>query len=94
MAKGTLKVPILPISMGTNNVFPFMVEATIAGMAAGLVAANLVPLEECTFTSTKLEIKLDGKIVDLAVVDVAGLPRLICGIEGDLGHAEGKPDLP
>lgn len=71
VAKGALKVPILPISTGTNNVFPFMVEATIAGMAAGLVAANLVPLEECTFTSTKLEIKLDGKIVDLAVVDVA-----------------------
>lgn len=71
VAKGTLKVPILPISTGTNNVFPFMVEATIAGMAAGLVAANLVPLEECTFCSTKLEVKLDGKVIDLALVDVA-----------------------
>jgi len=71
VAKGTTAVPVLPISTGTNNVFPYMVEATIAGLAAGLVAGKLVPLEECTFTSTKLEIKLDGKIVDLAVVDVA-----------------------
>ena len=74
VAKGALKVPILPLSTGTNNVFPYMVEATIAGMAAGLVAKNLTPLEECTFHSTKLEIKLDGKVVDLALVDVA-----VCG---------------
>lgn len=79
VAKGTLKVPILPISTGTNNVFPFMVEATIAGMAAGLVAANLVPVEECAFTSTKLEIKLDGKVVDLALVDVAVCEDLFVG---------------
>jgi predicted polyphosphate/ATP-dependent NAD kinase len=71
VAKGTVKVPILPISTGTNNVFPFMVEATIAGMAAGLVATKLVPLEECVFSSTKLDVKLDGEVVDLALVDVA-----------------------
>jgi predicted polyphosphate/ATP-dependent NAD kinase len=74
VAKGAHKVPLLPISTGTNNVFPYMVEATIAGMAAGLVAANLVPLEECTIRSTKLEVKLDGQVVDLALVDVA-----VCG---------------
>jgi len=71
VAKGTIKVPVLPISTGTNNVFSFMVEATIAGMAAGLVAANLTPLEECTFSSTKLEVKVDGTVVDLALVDIA-----------------------
>lgn len=71
VAKGTLKVPILPISTGTNNVFSFMVEATIAGMAAGLLATDLVPQGECTFSSTMLEIILDERIVDLALVDVA-----------------------
>lgn len=71
VAKGTLAVPILPISTGTNNVFPYMVEATIAGMAAGLVAAKLVPWDECAFCSTKLEILLEEKVVDLALVDVA-----------------------
>ena len=39
-----------------------------------MVAANLVPLEECAFSSTMLEVKLDGKVVDLALVDVA-----VCG---------------
>ena len=74
VAKGTLEVPILPISTGTNNVFPFMVEATIAGIAAGLIAGNKVPLEECAYSSTMLEVKVEGKVVDLALVDVA-----VCG---------------
>jgi predicted polyphosphate/ATP-dependent NAD kinase len=70
VAKGNGSVPILPVSTGTNNVFPFMVEGTIAGMAAGLVAGERVPLEECTFRSTKIEVLVDGREVDLALVDV------------------------
>ena len=31
VVKGSNLVPILPISTGTNNVFPYMVEGTIAG---------------------------------------------------------------
>ncbi|MBM4340976.1 MAG: ATP-NAD kinase [Deltaproteobacteria bacterium] len=69
VAKGNASVPVLPISTGTNNVFPSMVEGTVAGLAAGLVARKLVPLEESTFSSTKLEVVLDGKVVDLALVD-------------------------
>ncbi|MBI5014473.1 MAG: NAD(+)/NADH kinase [Deltaproteobacteria bacterium] len=69
VAKGTTSVPVLPISTGTNNVFPVMIEATVAGVAAALVARGLVPLEESTFRSTKLEVLLDGKAVDLALVD-------------------------
>ena len=33
-------VHLIPLSTGTNNVFPSMVEPTVAGMAAGLQAAN------------------------------------------------------
>jgi predicted polyphosphate/ATP-dependent NAD kinase len=71
VAKGTMAVPLMPISTGTNNVFPFMVEATVAGMAAGLVATGAVPLGESTFRSTRLDVKVDGRVVDLALVDVA-----------------------
>lgn len=71
VAKGTSRVPILPISTGTNNVFSYMIEATIAGLAAGLVASRAVALEESTFSSTRLDVKLDGRIVDLALIDVA-----------------------
>lgn len=69
VAKGSIKVPILPISTGTNNVFPSMIEGTIAGLAAGLVANGKAPLDESAFHSTMLEVVVDGKAVDLALVD-------------------------
>ena len=69
VVKGNASVPLLPISTGTNNVFPDMVEGTIAGLAAGLVAARFVPLSEVARTHTRLEVILDGKMADLALVD-------------------------
>jgi predicted polyphosphate/ATP-dependent NAD kinase len=69
VVKGTVSTPILPISTGTNNVFPFMVEGTIAGLAAGLVATAKVTVEEGGFSTTLLEVVMDGKAVDLALVD-------------------------
>jgi NAD kinase len=69
VVKGTASVPILPISTGTNNVFPAMVEGTIAGLAAGLVARELVPLSESTRAHTRLEVVVNGQPVDLALVD-------------------------
>ena len=41
VAKGCGDVPLMPISTGTNNVFPTMLEGTIAGLAAGLVTCGL-----------------------------------------------------
>src|SRR5947209_12222397 len=38
--KGCGTVPLVPISTGTNNVFPAFLEGTIAGMAAGLIASG------------------------------------------------------
>ena len=69
VVKGNACVPLLPISTGTNNVFPSMVEGTIAGLAAGLVAKRLVPLSEVALSHTRLEVILDGQMVDLALVD-------------------------
>ena len=40
VAKACGDVPLMPISTGTNNVFPVMIEGTIAGLAAGLVACG------------------------------------------------------
>lgn len=48
-----------------------MVEGTIAGLAAGLVALKRVPLDESSFPSTKLEVLVNGDVSDLALVDVA-----------------------
>ena len=79
VVKGSASVPILPISTGTNNVFPAMVEGTIAGLAAGLVAADLVPLAEAALAHTKLEVMLDGKMVDLALVDAVVYDGIFVG---------------
>ena len=79
VAKGNGTVPILPVSTGTNNVFPFMVEGTIAGMAAGLLACERVRLEECSFRSTKIEVLVDGEVKDLALVDVVVYDDIFTG---------------
>jgi len=71
VAKACGDVPLLSISTGTNNVFPVMVEGTVAGLAAGLVARGIVPLEAVCVASKRLEVYLDGALHDLALVDVA-----------------------
>jgi len=71
VAKGSTAVPFMPISTGTNNVFPFMVESTIAGLAAGFLATGIVSVDEATSATKRLDILLDGEVVDLALIDVA-----------------------
>ena len=70
-AKGAQDLPIVAISTGTNNVFPVMVEGTTAGMAAGLVASGIVPLEEASVRSKTIAVIVDGEDRDIALVDVA-----------------------
>ena len=70
VAKGCGNVPIVSISTGTNNVFPMMVESTVAGLAAGLVALGLVDAEAVTYRAKRLEVCIDGELVDIALVDV------------------------
>ena len=65
------RTPILPISTGTNNVFPCMMEATIGGIAAGLIATAKVPVSAGVYRSCQLDVLLDNTPVDMALVDVA-----------------------
>lgn len=61
-------VPLLPLSTGTNNAFPQMREATVAGLAAGLVATDAV---SATRRASVLEVTA-GDRTELALVDVCG----------------------
>ncbi len=63
--------PLVPISTGTNNVFPRQLEATVAGAAAGLVASGAVPLEEVARTAKLVEAEYADGRRDLALVDAA-----------------------
>ena len=71
VAKNVGSVPMVPISTGTNNVFPEMIEGTVAGLAAGVVAGGLVDVSKVTRVAKRLEIHVDGELVDVALVDVA-----------------------
>lgn len=70
VAKGCGNVPLLPLSTGTNNVFPYALEGTLAGLAAGLVARALVPPEAVIEQRPRLDVIRNGTAAELAVVDV------------------------
>jgi hypothetical protein len=71
VAKGSASIPIVAVSTGTNNVFPTMIEGTLAGLAAGLVVQGNLDLSRVTVVSKMLEIYIDGQYQDMALVDVA-----------------------
>ncbi|MDQ7981019.1 NAD(+)/NADH kinase [Paraburkholderia sp. SARCC-3016] len=50
-------VPLLTLSTGTNNAFPEMREATVAGLAGALVAAGIVPPEVALTRNKRLVVR-------------------------------------
>ena len=69
LAKACGSVPLLPLSTGTNNVFPYMLEGTLAGLAAGLVASGTVAAAEAVQQRPCLEVEINGEAADMALVD-------------------------
>ena len=64
-------VPILPVSTGTNNVFPYMIEGTLAGLAAGFIATGQVADKECVPKYQALSIQHTDGFSEISLVDVA-----------------------
>ena len=71
VAGGCQDVPILPISTGTNNVVPYRIEGTVAGIAAGFVARHSELVEEVAYRSKRLEVQSENEAATSALVDVA-----------------------
>ena len=63
---------LIPLSTGTNNVFPIMIEATAAGEAAGLVATGKIQthLQRCKVIHIRTP-----AVHDIAVIDALLLVR-------------------
>jgi len=72
-ALGTCAVPLIPISTGTNNVFPMMIEGGSAGLAAGALARGLVHCDEAMRLAKCLRLRLPDGSCSLALIDVAVL---------------------
>ncbi len=70
IAKGWQDAPIIPISVGTNNVFPLSIEPTLGGVAAGLVAAEEVDLEKVAHRAKIIHVEFEDRENDRALVDV------------------------
>ena len=66
---GWRDAPLLPVSTGTNNVFPRFVEATLAGLAAGFVATGRAPLVESARRAKLVSVEIAGEKPDLALID-------------------------
>ncbi len=73
VATGWPDAPLVALSTGTNNVFPRTIEPTVAGLAAGLVAAGTVPLADVARSAKVLHLDLPGgsevALVEIALVD-------------------------
>ncbi len=79
IAKGSSDVPIVPISTGTNNVFPVMVEGTVAGLAAGAIAGQWVNPSVIAAPCKRVEISVDGEPRDIALIDAVVMDGMFVG---------------
>jgi predicted polyphosphate/ATP-dependent NAD kinase len=62
-------LPLLPLSTGTNNAFPEMWEATVAGTAAALLATGRVDAAGASYRAKALHVHC-GRAREIALVDV------------------------
>ncbi len=87
VAGGCGDVPLVAISTGTNNVFPSMVEGTIAGMAAGLVGTGAVASDGVVRRTKRIEVVGD-QVNDFALIDAAACTDPFAGSRAiwDLGR--------
>ncbi|WP_419915576.1 NAD(+)/NADH kinase [Candidatus Poriferisodalis sp.] len=71
VATGWRAVPLVPLAVGTNNVFPFQIEATVAGFAAGAVASGHADAAEVTSQAKIIDVMAEGgQRAEVALVDV------------------------
>lgn len=86
VTKGCGDVPLVAISTGTNNVFPTMVEGTLAGLAAGLTAMGYT--DAAIERRPRLDVAIDGEYRDIALVDVVTSPQQWIGARAvwELAH--------
>ena len=67
-------VPLVPLSTGTNNVFPVLIEATSAGVAAGLIANGSMPSADVARRCKLVHVRAAGWR-DIGVIDAVLLRR-------------------
>jgi len=64
-------INLVPLSTGTNNVFPQLLEPTIGGMVAGLAAAGRLPRDLLARRSKVLRLRFSNGATDVGLIDAA-----------------------
>lgn len=73
-SKGWSDIPVVPLSTGTNNAFPYWYEPTVAGTAAALVATGTLPHDEPAFRTAKVaRVAMPDGADELALVDAVAV---------------------
>lgn len=78
-SKQIRNLPLIPVSTGTNNVFPTMVEGTVVGMAASALATGYVAPSQCCTRCKRIEVFKNGIFADIALIDAVFSPQAIIG---------------
>ncbi|MDA8627118.1 NAD(+)/NADH kinase [Pseudomonadales bacterium] len=67
--RGWRDATLVSLSTGTNNVFPVMAEATVAGMALGLIAAGKVASRLVATQAKIIDVDIEAEEQDIALID-------------------------
>lgn len=68
-ARSVKDTPLISVSTGTNNVYPVMMEGTVAGMAAAAVASGRFDKGLFMQRDKRIEIYRSGELIDIALID-------------------------
>ena len=89
VAKGCGKIPLVPLSTGTNNAFPFTWEGTVAGMAAALYTLHPRVYGSEKKVTKQLHVRHDGNS-ECALIDIAIIKESFYGARAvwDIGRVD------
>lgn len=87
-AKKVGNVPLIPVSTGTNNVYPSMVEGTAVGLAASAIASGIITDDEIPTNGKLIEITVNDERHDIALIDAVYNDRNYVGTRALLNERE------
>jgi hypothetical protein len=71
IVRSASNINLIALSTGTNNVFPQLLEPTIAGMVAGLAAAGRLPRDQLARRAKILRLRFSDGKTDVGLIDAA-----------------------